>query len=58
MNTFLRPYRLAPRGQAGLACDENGLALGNAALARVRRDAGGAARCEVRSPAEIGQQRV
>lgn len=48
-------YRLVTRGGAGLACDEDGLALGAADLARVRRDAGGVRRCELRSADEIGQ---
>jgi len=56
MNIPLRhAYRLTERGGAGLSCDENGLALGGVDLARVRQDADGAGRCEVRAPAEIGQ---
>ena len=48
-------YRLAARGEAGLGCDEDGLALGVASLVRMRPDSGGARRCEVRPPDEIGQ---
>ena len=55
MNAPLRPYRLVSRGGAGLACDQDGLALGGADLARATREARGAARCDVRSPAEIAR---
>jgi hypothetical protein len=55
MNIPLRAYRLSERGGPGLACDENGLALGGVNLARVGRDANGAARGEVRSPGEVGK---
>ena len=55
MSVSLRPYRLTERGHAGLACDENGLALGGLELARVRQVATGVARCDVRSPGEVGQ---
>jgi len=48
-------YRLVTRGEAGLACDGDGLALGAADLTRVRLDADGARRCEARSTDEIGQ---
>jgi len=37
-------YRLVPCGGAGLACDEEGLALGSVDLARVRTDARGVRR--------------
>ncbi len=46
-------YHLVRRGGRGLTCDEDGLALGSLALARTSRDAQGARRCEVRTPAEI-----
>jgi hypothetical protein len=45
-----RMYRLAPRGGGGLACDNVGVALGPADLARVGADAAGQRRCEVRPP--------
>jgi A nuclease family of the HNH/ENDO VII superfamily with conserved AHH len=48
-------YRLAARGEAGLACDENGAALGGVDLVRVRRDVESVTHCQVRSPVEIGQ---
>jgi len=48
-------FRLAPRGGAGLACDETGVALGAADLARVHLEAGGRRRCEVRPPGDIGR---
>jgi hypothetical protein len=48
-------YRLVPRGGAGLACDKDGVTLGSVDLARARVDAERKRRCEVRSPAEIGQ---
>ena len=50
-----RIFRLVERGGAGLACDEEGVALGGVELARVRREARRALRCEVRAPDEIGQ---
>ena len=50
-----RSYRLTTRGGPGLSCDDGGLALGGVDLARLRRNAEGAARCEVRPPAEVGQ---
>ena len=40
-------YRLTPRGGGGLACDEAGIALGPADLARVRADVSGRLRCEI-----------
>ena len=55
MNLPLRPYRLAARGAAGLACDEKGLALGGVDLARVYRTPEGTGRCVVRSIAELGR---
>jgi len=55
MDSFLcRTYLLVSRGQAGLVCDEDGLALGAACLARVRLDTAGVRRCEALSPAELG----
>ena len=36
----IRTYRLAPRGEGGLACDRAGVALGPADLVRVSEDAG------------------
>jgi hypothetical protein len=48
-------YRLVPRGGAGLACDEEGLALGGVDLARAQTDARGLRRCVMRSPAETAK---
>ena len=50
-----RSYRLVTRGEAGLACDKEGLALGPVDLTWVRMDTDGVRRCEVRSPGEVGQ---
>ncbi len=50
-----RCYRLAPRGGAGLACDEEGLALGAVVLAHTQVDARGVRRCVMRPPEEIGR---
>ena len=56
MNVPLRSaYRLVTRGEAGLSCDKDGLALGAVDLARVRLQVGGVRRCEVRSRDEVGQ---
>jgi hypothetical protein len=51
--TFAHMYRLAPRGGAGLACDQDGVALGAAVLARVRRDNEGKRHCEVSPPHRV-----
>lgn len=48
-----RSYRLVMRGQAGLSCDQNGVALGAMELVSTRRDTDGALRCVVRSSDEI-----
>ena len=48
-------YSLFRRGGPGLACDEDGLALGTLELARIRQGLGGVRRCEVRSSGEIDQ---
>ncbi len=50
-----RSYRLVPRGGAGLACDEQGLALGGVDLARALTDARGMRRCVMRSPEETAK---
>jgi len=50
-----RSYRLVPRGGAGLACDEQGLALGGVDLARAQTDARGMRRCVMRSPEETAK---
>ena len=48
-------YRLIARGDVGLACDKDGVALGAADLVRFRPDARGARRCEVRPVEKVGQ---
>jgi len=54
MNTALRSSRrLVKRGEAGLACDEDGVSLGAVNLVSASADAGGVRRCAVRSPDEI-----
>jgi hypothetical protein len=56
MNIALeRSYRLVTRRGMGLACDKDGVALGAADLVRVRPDARGARRCEVRPVEKVGQ---
>lgn len=45
-----RMYRLAPRGEGGLACDEAGIALGAADLVHVGADTAGRRRCDIRPP--------
>ena len=44
---FARPYRLVPRGEAGLACDDDGVALGPLRLVEAVTDADG---CRVYRP--------
>ncbi len=48
-----RTHRLVARGEAGIACDEDGIALGAVHLVRASRTAGNTRRCEVRLPNEI-----
>lgn len=48
-------YRLVSRGGVGLACDENGVALGAVELVSAYLDVRGKRRCAVRSPREIGK---
>jgi hypothetical protein len=48
-----RTFRLVSRGQAGLACDDRGLALGAVALATVSSGESCERRCEVRPFAEL-----
>jgi hypothetical protein len=47
-------YRLVPRGEAGLVCDKDGVALGGVALAAAHTDARRMRRCEVRPADELG----
>jgi hypothetical protein len=56
MNIALeRSYRLVPRGDMGLACDKDGVALGAAELVRFIPDERGARRFEVRPTDEVGR---
>jgi hypothetical protein len=56
MNSALRrTFQLLARGGTGLACDEEGIALGGTDLVRVRQEATDVVRCEVRPPAELGE---
>ena len=50
-----RSYRLVGRGEAGLVCDKDGVALGAVDLARAVLDARGVRKCEVRPIGEVGQ---
>jgi A nuclease family of the HNH/ENDO VII superfamily with conserved AHH len=49
-----RSYRLVNRGEAGLACDHEGVALGAVDLARLGLGGKGLGRCEVLSLGELG----
>ena len=54
MNPALRSsHQLVTRGAAGLACDEDGVALGSVSLISVRKIAGGGRLCSVRSLTEL-----
>jgi len=50
-----RAYRLVARGEAGLACDQQGVALGAADLARPGLGGGSLGRCEVLSLGELDE---
>ena len=50
-----RADRLVRRGGAGLACDQEGLALGGVDLAGVQTDERGMRRCVMRPPEEIAE---
>jgi len=50
-----RKHRIVGRGEAGVSCDEDGIALGAVHLVRASRTVGNARYCEVRSQAEIDQ---
>jgi len=52
---FIQTYSLANRGNPGLTCDEDGLALGPAILAKVVRDAEGQRIYRLRPPEDIAQ---
>jgi len=48
LDPFVRCYGLVQRGGPGLACDDNGLALGPIALAKTVRDTTGQRQCRMR----------
>ncbi len=52
---FARAYRLVPRGGAGLACDDDGVALGPMRLVDSVTDASGRRRYRLRPAAEIAE---
>jgi hypothetical protein len=52
---FARPYRLVPRGAAGLACDDDGVALGPVRLVEPVADAAGRRVYRLRRAAEIAE---
>ena len=53
--SFTRAYGLVPRGTAGLACDEDGVALGPMPLVESVTDAFGRRRYGIRSPQEVAE---
>ena len=55
LDPFFRCYGLVQRGGPGLACDDNGLALGPTALAKTVRDATGQRQCRMRPRDELAQ---
>jgi hypothetical protein len=52
---FARAYRLVPRGAAGLACDDDGVALGPVRLVEAVADPFGRRVYRLRPAAEIAQ---
>lgn len=52
---FARTFRLVPRGGAGLACDDDGVALGPVSLVEAWRDEGGKLRFRAKPLAEVGK---
>lgn len=50
-----RTFRLVPRGGAGLACDDDGVALGPVSLVEAWRDEGGKLRFRAKPLAEVGK---
>jgi len=53
--SFTRAYRLVPRGEAGLACDEDGVALGPMLLVEAVNDASGRRRYHIRPAEEVAE---
>jgi Mannosyl-glycoprotein endo-beta-N-acetylglucosaminidase len=52
---FTRAYRLVPRGAAGLACDDDGVALGPVTLVEAASDPSGQRFYRLRPEAEVAQ---
>jgi hypothetical protein len=52
---LIRTFSLATRGNPGLTCDDDGLALGPVLLAKAVRDAAGRKHYRLRSPEEMAQ---
>lgn len=52
---FARTFRLVPRGGAGLACDDDGVALGPVSLVEAWRDEAGKLRFRAKPLAELGK---
>lgn len=52
---FARTFRLVPRGGAGLACDDDGVALGPVSLVEAFRDEAGKLRFRAKPLAELGK---
>lgn len=55
LDPFVRCYGLVQRGDPGLACDDDGLALGTMTLAKTVRDATGHQHCRLRPRDELAQ---
>ena len=53
LDPFIRCYGLVQRGGPGLACDDDGLALGTATLAKTDGEASGRRRCRLRPPDDV-----
>src|ERR1700678_2377050 len=52
---FARTFRSSPRGGAGLACDDDGVALGPVSLVEAFRDEAGKLRFRAKPLAELGK---
>ena len=52
---FARTFRLVPRGGAGLACDDDGVALGPVSLVEAFRDEAGKLRFRAQPLADLGK---
>ncbi len=52
---FARAYSLVPRGEAGLACDDDGVALGPVRLVEAVADPSGRRRYRMRPASEVAE---